>query len=417
MPQSPHATRWAVCVLCVVIGLVCLPAPRVHSESKLVAIFDLYDRGRYSDAIAGIPALGRSQDVLAALQHDTMPWIRMTIPTEESRRSLVAATVALEIARTNAVDYQSHVPIVSWACEIVRHFQSFTPPPAERAWYLASIAVMDRYGGSRYLIGKSAFDAVGYSGAFDQEDPRNKPEWETGHLSHAQARFPNESWFRLKRTEALEATTYSIRTPSEGNPSLRFDAIPPDYRATLEPIASGKSIMSADPTERDLADMRHAVLNIWLYDQLPRLVRDFTELAKTPAFTAEAELHLGHLKIRVGAWDDAISHLARVPESTTDPRLLYLGAYMRGWAEQRRGHIDEAVRAYRAALQAAPHAQSAAVLLSSALVQIGESTEAYNVLDQALKEKPAAADPWDDFHSGEWPRLSALIDRLREALR
>jgi hypothetical protein len=404
-------------VTCVVIGVLCLSAPRARGESKITAIFDLYDRGRYADAIAGIPALGKPQDVLAALQHDTMPWIRDNGPAAENHRSLVAATVALEVARTNALDYRSHVAVVSWACEIVRHFQTMTPAPAERWWFLASIAVMEHYGGARYLIGKPAFESLASTGAFDRTaDSRNDPEWETGHLSHAQARFPEEPTFRLKRTEALETTTIDIRTPSEGNNNIRFDAIPPDYRAKILPIARGR-FSSPEPNDRQLSEMQRAALDVWLFDQLPRLTREFTEHAKTPELAAEAELHLGHLEIRRGAWDEAVQHLSRVSASTTDPTLLYLGAYMQGWAEQRRGHLDEAVAAYRAALRTAPHAKSAAVLLSAALIQIGESAEAYAVLDDAVKKKPDAPDPWDDLYSGDWPRLPTLINHLREALR
>ncbi len=404
--------------MCVIIGLMCLTAPVTRGESRITSLFDLYDRRFYADAIAAIPALGKSQDILAALQHDTVPWIRMNGPAAEGHRSLVAATVALELARTPAVDFRSHVPVISWACEIVRHFQPLTPQPAERWWYLASIAVMEHYGGARYLIGKPAFEALAYTGAFDrQSDSRNDPEWETGHLSHAQARFPEEPTFRLKRTEALETTTIDIRTPTTGNSSIRFDAIPPDYRASVAAIASGHAATLFELTDRERSDMQRAALNVWLYDQLPRLEREFAEHAKTRELTAEAELHLGHLKIRRGAWDEAVMHLSRVPETTTDPTLRYLGAYMRGWAEQRRGRIDEAIDAYRAALQAAPRASSASVLLSAALIQIGGSTEAYAVLDDAFEKKPEAHDPWDDLYSGDWPRLPGLIDHLREALR
>jgi len=167
---------------------------------------------------------------------------------------------------------------------------------------------------------------------------------------------------------------------------------------------------------------------------IPAIERDLEALATEDSLRAEAELNLGYLSARQQRWDEALAHLERVAPSTTEPWLICISHYLRGWVNQRTNHRDIAIAEYRAALDLSPHSRSISLMLADQLAQNGRQVDAYNVLDDALKTPDAGrphlspqgaplasdswrADPWIQFQHGDAWQAAAVFVELRKALR
>ena len=292
-----------------------------------IAMLDRYAAGQFDAVTAELASLKDFDDLLKQLRHDGQAWIGSGGASDRSRRELAAATFALEAARADEWTewklVQSHpeVPshpadslfwkppplLIEWGCALFGREPA--PRPIERWWQLAALAVAERAEDFEFLIG-SPFEARGTK---ESDEPR--------HLVHASARFPHERRFALAQGIALDWRTWPERRRGT----------PPHARGTREA------------------------------EQV------FESLVKDEAVGGEASVRLGALRLRSGDVERALDLFDRAEDLTRDPYVVYLARYFGGQAYERKKRTADAIGAYRGALSPIPHAQSAAMALSSLL--------------------------------------------------
>lgn len=407
------------------VALVVSPQQPSWSRSEITEILSRYAAGDYSGAIKIIESvdqlrLGKSvsdqlsppDDAFIDWQHATKDWIRLgTAPTGRPRE-LIAATVALEVVRAHPelAPYRS-LSFLTWACQIVRDHPKGSE--AERLWYLTSIAVIQESSLVGLLPAKREDTSVRLT-----RSPDDRAEVLTGHVTHAIRAFPDEARFRLAEVLARAALT-SVAAFSGARNWMDANELP----------------MKHPPSNSDQARLLDERLAL-----LPAIEQDLEALARNEQLRAEVELNLGHLSARQQRWDQALAHLDRVVPSTHDVFLMCLSHYLRGWVLQRMNRRDDAIAAYRLALERAPNARSFSTMLADQLAQAGRQREAYDVLSSGLKTSAAAtdartmtvpvgrgragpvllnhpSDPWDQFQHGDARLIPTYLTQLREALR
>ena len=73
-----------------------------------------------------------------------------------------------------------------------------------------------------------------------------------------------------------------------------------------------------------------------------RAAARFKDAAKDERIRAEASLRLGHVKIEMGRYDEALTALTGAERETDDRAVVYLVHLFRGIALENRGRTDEA---------------------------------------------------------------------------
>jgi tetratricopeptide (TPR) repeat protein len=135
----------------------------------------------------------------------------------------------------------------------------------------------------------------------------------------------------------------------------------------------------------------------------------------------EAWIRLGHLRLVSGdleAASDALGRAAATPPASVPGywRALVLGAVAE--AQKR---PDEAAARYRAALDAYPKGQAAAVALSHVMAEnLGDRAGAAQILREHLAASPArvfASDPWWLYNMGQAWRVSGWLEDLARRSR
>lgn len=357
-------------------------APRAQSSS-VTAQLDRYLRGDHDAVVAELSALENLDVVLEELKRDASAWIDAGAPAETSRRTLTAATFALEAGRAGAfrewklIDNYRDEPgragggspplinttmvywkapplLIEWGCTLLR--SQTTPHPDERTWQLAAVSAAQLAGDFEFLIG-SPFQ------------PRHNPQNEIEHLKHVIARFPREPRLALAQAIAVEWTTY-----------------PTPPRRLKRPARIAEAIKAFDGMTRD------------------------------EAIGAEASLRFGVSRLRGGNAAAAVELFEKVERTTRDTYLIYLSRVFGGQAHEALKHPADAERSYRNALKVVPNAQTASFALAALLFRSDRPAEAARITESALAAQPQPIDPWREYGAADnrfWPEL---IARLREAI-
>jgi tetratricopeptide (TPR) repeat protein len=343
---------------------------------------DRYAHGEFDAVVTELKGRRNFDGVLEELRLGGEAWVTAGPETERARRRLAAATFALEAARAaeyidwkrvirldawvdekekvhakegaDRVYWNAPPLLVEWGCALLR--QEPKPPPIERIWHLASVAVAQGAGDMEFLVGTP----------FDER--MNVPD-EITHLWHAQDRFKAEPRLALAAAIALDMRTWPVR---RGAPHVR----------------------------------NHAFVG-------PR----FADLVRDEFVGAEAAVRLGSLHVRTGRLKEALSVFERVETMTRDTYLIYLARYFKGTALEKAGQPADAEAAYRGALAAIPHAQSATMALAALLAKQDRRAEAGALIETQLSTRPQPLDPWRAYAAGDarfWP---ALVARLRAEIR
>lgn len=394
------------------------PAPAV----ALVEILNRYGAGQYEAALVAIDGLDSLDRAFTELRLAAPAWIQHGPSGSVSRRRLVAATVALEIAHARrTLSWRARWPFVVWGCELLRDASARSH--AERAWYLASVAVMEEAGDWTDLAGVPKESPNLPARRFFS--PADQQEYRAGHLSHARAAFPNEPRFRLAQVIVREHATFLDATPGPPPHGIAGEEVPPALVATLTDRAAGNRVEAVADLSPDAAKKLLGRIAL-----IPAIAREFATLSRYDGIRGEVELHLGFADLRLQSWDSALGHFAQVPRLGSEPFVVALSHMFAGWALQRSGRRDAAVAAYRQAQDVAPAARSVSILLAAELAESGQTAEAYGVMDRALKANPAPADaaaifasgrppadPWTAFKLGDARLFPEFIARVREVLR
>jgi tetratricopeptide (TPR) repeat protein len=157
----------------------------------------------------------------------------------------------------------------------------------------------------------------------------------------------------------------------------------------------------------------------------------------------EARLRLGRVLTELGRSDDALAMLApleaeadaavapttagglsgrRDSSGTLADRLSTRWQYMVklfiGSAEERRGHFDRSIEAYRAAVDILPQCQTPWVALSAALRASGDPIAAADAVLKIATINRQCQDPWWEYRYGSWAwRTEPLLVAMRAEVR
>jgi VWFA-related protein len=130
---------------------------------------------------------------------------------------------------------------------------------------------------------------------------------------------------------------------------------------------------------------------------------------------AEARIRLGWFLHRLGRHAEALARLEDLrADRASDAQMRYLRQLFRGHVLSARDRSEDAVAAYRAALEIWPGAQSAQVALMNTLVRRGSMAEAQTLAERVQTAAPTQSDPWWMFWLGDQRFYPAIIARLRE---
>jgi hypothetical protein len=379
---------------------------------------DQYARGAHAEAVAGLD--GRSLDVQALIDGAERWADASPAQAETLSRSRVAAAFLLDAvyARTrhagrltmvpvshhdvaaygpyerpfppSLMSLASVLPAVAWGC--TRIAADGEPDDLERAWWLLSVALLGESGDWRSLLGARVRRGGGPAAPIVALTHREVDE---GHLEHARARLAAEP--RLRLAEIVAQTAQVMHPPSATglgpmSPGLRMEGRV-DVLRNLERATSQVNGRTIDALERD-----------------------FVRLMDDDTLAGEAALRAAYLRVLRRHWREALAHLDRAQEHASEPFLLAVADYLRGWVYERTSRDAEAIAAYRRAHAFAPRSPNLAVLLSAQLFQAGARPEAHAMLDMAL-EPPRSPDLLQVFLDGDARFGGDYVRQLREALR
>jgi len=268
------------------------PAATTVSASFLEAM-DRYERGDPSGRPLSFDSAQTFTSSFENLRKAAPVWISAD-PPQQARRRLAIATYALDLINANpfvvadgpamrladealrmtadirALASASAADVVEWACGVLREG---APLPAERAWHVAAIAVLERF------RGQSALDS---------------------DIEHAENRFPNDPEWALARAVAQESRTW---------PDRRDEA---DYRPPSGLVASRTEARFKEAA--GLAATRQEAHIRWGYFELRRGRADdaLTHFAQAgepgdPVLRYWLHLFTGRALERVGRLDEAIA--------------------------------------------------------------------------------------------------------------
>ena len=365
MESSRLRSRLHLAVL--MAGLLVAPASiaaRQTAQSSVATVLDRYERGDWSGA--NVPTLADSQlrSMLGDLKKVTPVWIKAASANDIPRRRLAAASFVLELlsSQNDPLLWDDGKPasdMLEWACGLLREAP---PTPAERTWYLASFALLER------LHAIVTIDR---------------------HIEHATARSPSEERWAL-----IRGISQDLRTWPEPRDEQAFSVTP---AVTTNMGAYASSRISLGPSVT------------------PTLLARYAEAAAKPAVRQEALLRLGYFEFRRGNVDAA---LARFGEAGTpdDPALRYWLHLFTGRALEQAHRLTEAVAAYHSATIDVPNAQSATFAYAAALVANHQAPEAASFVLSALASQPAPPDPWMIYAIPDMRFWPALMAELRKAI-
>jgi tetratricopeptide (TPR) repeat protein len=130
---------------------------------------------------------------------------------------------------------------------------------------------------------------------------------------------------------------------------------------------------------------------------------------------SETRLRLGRVLAQRGSHADARPLLTAVA-GLPDPRLNYLAALFSGGLEDAAGDGDAALAWYDRAAARAPHAQAPRLAASELRHRLGARQEAAQRAADGIGEEQAD-DPWWAYLFGEFWRIDAYVDTMREMAR
>jgi tetratricopeptide (TPR) repeat protein len=193
----------------------------------------------------------------------------------------------------------------------------------------------------------------------------------------------------------------------ETGPSMRDYDLPPGARPRPPDARRGFSVEGAGSRGE------------WRY--LPDSSLGQAEAAFRRALAAdpghgEARLRRGRVRLLRGRVGEAIVDLQQVAREDGSLRRRYLARLFEARAHEKRGDVDSAARAYRAAVAVEPEGQSAWVGLGRNLDLLGRTGEAEEAFVAALGIRRERGDPWWSYARGDLERIDSLVAELQAAI-
>lgn len=412
----------------VLLLAIAAPTPRVHASNQdaafdLAKALDRYEQGNVPTAaerpmLAAMAADGR---LLATLQKDGSEWLRSGGPAGiDGRRLALAAFVLEAVAADRDATGAVSSPLIEWACENLRETQE--PLPAERAWQIATVALMES--------GASWYDLA-------------------AHLAHARARFKDEPRFLFADAWVQRSgipVGFQHNNMVSTNPYFPNGPLAPvgpianapvmvffPQRTAGEWFAVGMDATQPGFTGGSVVDIPHSgtmppVAPVGMVQRDLRLLPpselerrwskandDYQHARGSSALAAEAELRLGQLDLSYSKPKDAADHFTRALQRTSDRDVEYLANYLMAMAQERQSQWSTAASYYQQAFEANPNGRAAINAWAKLLDNHGKPADASEM--RARVTDPAAIDPWEMFTRGDLVPVADLIAQLRKAVR
>jgi tetratricopeptide (TPR) repeat protein len=411
--RRAHVSCMMVVILAGMAAGQAAEPPAASQRQALVAGWlNRYAEGDVDAARAFASQRDRLQAV-RAFPDQARKWIESD-PRELVNRRLTAATFVIDAVRhwAGSEDWQYARPLIAWGCAELG--AAGPPTAAERIWHLAAVAVLESADDWPFLLGQVIKDGRPFK---TMKDPLLN-DLRQGHLSHAVARFPNEARFSLASAVAVENLTWSIGgfgRDSNLRSGLFAGEIDPGYQTRLRDGA----LVADDGSNKPIPGVKFlARSHLTRIDEVRRLRDQYQALTRQPSVAAEAHVRLALLAIRFAEPDVALRHIGQAQSLAHEPYVVFLSYLFTGAVHERQGQDDEAIGAYRSALNVFPRAQSATSLLATRLFGLGRQSEAAALADDFFKFYPGdlAGDPWCTYRLGDYRLLPTYLAQLRAAI-
>jgi hypothetical protein len=230
-----------------------------------------------------------------------------------------------------------------------------------------------------------------------------------GHLAHALARFPNEPRFALAKSVSIESLSWEVgglgRDPNQRGIIAGEIAQEALARINGDWDDSGSAFQKAQKPKPGQTT-GPGVYEVRL------MAQQYATLANEATVAAEARIRAGLTSYRIWNNEQALGHLTLVSQLTTDPFLVHLSRLIEGVVFERQGRDDDAVAAYRAALEVVPRAQTASTMLTARLIKMGRMADAARVAEEFFSGPPVV-DPWRQYRLGDFRSWPSLMKQLR----
>ena len=410
------------------------PAP---ADLDVVQLLELYESGRFDDALARVKAAS-DRDARALRQQlrtAGSDWIDAARPNH-GHRLLVAAAFALEteILRVERRDWGAAASDPPPVMPVIRQSRPGRPPPrlspalearfttrpcqticmldwsqmlliergmsdaAVHAWFHGAIALAEGQRDWRYVYTLLGPDALAPA---------------RGLAHEAMTAFPDDTWFQFDRALAMAARYNVTRDGVAPGSTVIVPAQPAPTRITIfqEPnrAAARMTLGGGRAPETGTADVP-AGQPVSSADELSRLSAD-------PVVGIDAQIRLGYLQWATGDSESARATLKTAAAAAQDADRKYLAHFLAGWTALRDGRDDIARESLAAALDARPGSQSATLALASLNLRLGEADLAHEQAEASLAQRATDDDPWRLFLYGRFPTLPKLISDLRDKVR
>lgn len=344
-------------------------------QATVTAFLDRYAAGDFEAVVRDLSGDLNFGDLLDQLKRDGPAWIDAAGPEARERRELVAVTFALEAARADAW----------YAWKLI-----WLPPRMSVAGADGSyqpLAILRWQPGPQFI------------------------EWACVRLRRDKTPRPLERWWQL--------AAVSIAQRSEdvhflvGDPNIGRGPTYGEIGNLRDEIKHLDHVTERFPDEPRFMLAQGIARPQWSTDA----AQAFNAVLNDEDVGGEAAMRFGVVQMRERRFDGALKLFEMAEERTRDPYVVYLARLFTGQVRERQQRTDDAIAAYRGAVAAWPHAQSATMALASLLFEAGRRVEAHTLVGAMLAAKPPARDPWREFvHADDrfWP---VLVGRLRAEIR
>ncbi len=151
---------------------------------------------------------------------------------------------------------------------------------------------------------------------------------------------------------------------------------------------------------------------------IPKIQARYEALAAAdPAVAGEALLRAAYLDLRRRNWKAAATRLDQSRDRHTETILRAASDYFLGWTQARVGNDDDAIAAYRRALEVTPTMRNLATELSALLFLRNERHEAYAILDRAFNATDTPPDFMMIIERADVRFVDSHLRAIREALK
>jgi hypothetical protein len=343
------------------------PAARTASVKDLL---DGYLAGQFAQVVEALAEDVDYGAILKELQRDGSAWMDAGGASARERRELAAATFALEAARAGEWHEWKLIQKQPEMCAGGECVQ----PPNVLYWKAPPLLI----------------------------------EWGCALLRKHPAPSPIERWWQLAALAVAQRSEDSQFLVGDTKIGRGIGA--GEIVNTQDEIKHLDHVVPRFPGERRFLLAQGIARDTDWTDDAEQVYR---ALENDPDVGGEATMRFGAMQLRQRRSDIALRSFEHAEQLTRDPYVIFLARYFTAQTLERGRHTEEAEEAYRGAVAAVPHAQSATVALAALVLRDGRPAEARRLVSGMLAANPPPLDPWRAYiHADDrfWPQL---VGRLR----